>query len=115
MVNFKAGFWRKCKGRWEDFQGRWYYDFFQSTKRKIKKCLTFIYIVMSAFYTFLSSLYNCLFKIYFVNNIIRGDAKVLRGGAENLWCKVVPREVCTSKHLPPKAGLDKLCEIRPVN
>ena len=70
---------------------------------------------MSALYTFLSSLYNCLFEIYFVN-IIRGNEKVLRGGAENLWrCKVVPREVCTSTHLPPKAGLGKLCEIRPAS
>ena len=67
---------------------------------------------MSAFYTFLSSLYNCLFK----RQLLGEDAKVLRGGAENLWrCKVVPREVCTSTHLPPKASLDKLCEIRPVN
>ena len=32
---------------------------------------------------FLSSLYNCVLKIYFVNNVIRGGAKVLKGGAEN--------------------------------
>ena len=38
---------------------------------------------MPAFYNFLSSLYNCFFKIYFVYNITRGGAKVLRGGAEN--------------------------------
>ena len=32
---------------------------------------------------FLPSSYNCLLKIYFVNNIIRGGPKVPRGGSEN--------------------------------
>ena len=35
-----------------------------------------------AFYTFLSGLCNCLL-IFFVNNIIKGGAKVFRGVAEN--------------------------------
>ena len=37
---------------------------------------------MFAFYTFLSRLLQLSFRVYFVNNIIRGGAKVLRGGAE---------------------------------
>ena len=49
------------------------------------------------------------FKIY---NIIRGGAKVLRGGAENFrrGHKVIPGEVQShprgGAHLPPKSSLD---------
>ena len=46
----------------------------------LHKLSAFVVTITTAFDTFLSGLYNCLLKFnYFVNNIIRGGAKVLTG------------------------------------
>ena len=54
---------------------------------------------MSAFYTFLSSLYNCLLKFI--------SLKILLGEVQNFLREVlkISGEVRTSPHLFPKSGL----------
>ena len=64
---------------------------------------------MSVFYTFLSSLHNCLLKFILLIILLGGGAKVFRGGAENF------RRGKTSPYLPQKSGLARnAAELTPV-
>ena len=102
------------RGGGKIFRGGCYYDLFQSTKSKNRKIPHFynFYIIMPAFYTFLSSLYNIVFLNLFhlillgeVQKFLREVLKVSREVPSH------PRGGAHLPTLPPKIRPWKFLQI----